>query len=60
MFAISNSLRADLIKMLSIHLSTPGTDTKSANLRRKAKLAITKLNKSKQLINGRQNTDSRH
>jgi len=44
---MSNSQRAELIKLLSILLNTPGTDTKTANIRRKAKLSINKLNKAK-------------
>ena len=56
MYLISNSDRESLIKLISVLLTISGTDTRSANIRRKAKLSINKLSKAKKQPNGKTHT----
>lgn len=53
MYSISNSQREEIAKLLAALTQHPGNDLKSLNLKRRAKLAISKLNKSKQLTDGK-------
>jgi hypothetical protein len=47
MYAISNNNRAGLIKQLDFFSNTPGDGNKTANYRRRARLAIDMLNRAK-------------
>jgi hypothetical protein len=47
MYTISNSNRIELIKLLQFLRGIPGDDNKTANFRRRAKLAIAVLNRAK-------------
>lgn len=46
MHAISNALKNELLKLLQPITKLEGSDNKTANLRRRAKLAINKLQKT--------------
>jgi len=49
MYSIPNSQRAELIKLLAALTTLPGTDPREANLRRRARLVIGKLNNAKKI-----------
>jgi len=53
MFSIPNSQRAELSRLLVALTETPGSDTRTANLRRRAKIAIKKLVKAKKTTDGK-------
>ena len=49
MYAISNQQREELLKLLAALQTMPGKDTKTMNIKRRAGIAIRKLNNSKQV-----------
>ncbi|MCX6222445.1 MAG: hypothetical protein NTZ69_15850 [Bacteroidia bacterium] len=50
---IANSQRAEITKLLAALKDLPGMDNKTINLRRRAKNAVRKLDKAKQISNGK-------
>ena len=53
MYAIPNSQRAEIAKLLAALKELPGTDTRTANIKRRATLATRKLNKAKIITNAK-------
>ena len=51
MFWIANQQQQELKKLLLVLTKLPGIDAKTSNIRRKAKLAISKLERSKKVKN---------
>lgn len=49
MYAVSNKQREEVIKLLAALQALPGKDTKTMNIKRRAGIAIRKLNNSKQV-----------
>jgi hypothetical protein len=49
MYAISNSQQEEIRSLLAALSQLPGNDNRTANLKRKAKIAITKLHKAKKI-----------
>jgi len=49
MYAISNKQREDIIKLLAALRGLTGDDTRTANVKRVAKIIIARLNKAKKI-----------
>ncbi len=51
MYAISNKQREEILMLLAALQSLPGEDNRTANIKRRAKVTINKLNKAKFISN---------